>query len=145
MIRSYPICFRVTLIRPLQPAGVASYFLNISSIGGLSHSPYPFLGSVSFPQIGDGLPNVTNVLSHNGAQHGYQHPIAGAGGRLENLGSRFCSEYGPIRVFKERGTGCLLHSHVPMNLLYLQYRFPGRSPSLGQAFLQDRMIQSLRE
>ena len=53
-------------------------------------------------------------------------------------------------AFKDRRIDVLSHSHLPKNLLYLLYRFPGSHmskeiPSLGQDSLQDRTILFIRE
>ena len=110
---------------PLQLIGIAFWLFQLS----LYLESFPqfvlFPGFESLPQIRDGLPNNTNVLSHNWAQRGYQRPIPGTGGGLEYLGFHSCSQCGPIRAFKDRGVGGLSHSQLSKDSLSLLYRFPG--------------------
>lgn len=112
--------------------------------------PVPVLRFVSFPQINNGLPNIVNVLSHSGLSMDICS-ISGAGTDWRIFGFHPCSECGPSRAFKDRK---LSHSELSKNLLYPSYQLvpqligptcPERSPSLGQAFLQARIIQFLRE
>lgn len=62
-----------------------------SSLFWVFPQPVSIPGICHFPLISSGFPNIINVLSHDGAQHGYQCPTPCAGDRLDYLGFHSCS------------------------------------------------------
>ena len=71
--------------------------------------PIPIPGFVSFPQTRNELPSIINILSHDQAQSGYQHPMSGMR-RLEHLDFHSCSECDWIKDFKDRSMGGVSNS-----------------------------------
>lgn len=100
--RSNHICFWVTFTGPFSASWdhlLAFSFLSLGSFPQPISSPK----ICQFPLISSGFPNIINVLPHDWAHHGYQHPIPDVECRLDYLGFHPCSECDPIKAFKDRG------------------------------------------
>lgn len=122
------ICFWVPVSRHFTTdCGSLLAFWAIS-LSDLSHNPYPFPRFVSFPQISNGLSSIISCpktgTSQEDAQEGDQLSMPGAGDELEYIILHSCSECGysgPLKMI----IGCLSHSQLPKNSLYLFCRLPG--------------------
>ena len=78
--RSNQVCFQVIL--PVLSHWWGGFGLqSFLSFLNLSHNLYPFPTFISFLKINNELSNIINILPCDWAQHGYQRPIPGAGGR----------------------------------------------------------------
>lgn len=97
--KSNHICFWVT--GPSIAIEIGFGFLSVLSFLDLPHSLYSLLEFVSFLLISNGLPNIINVSSHDGAQHEYQCPMCW--GRLDYLGFHSCSWMWPNQGPQRQG------------------------------------------
>lgn len=68
---------RVFLPIPSQEVAIALWLCKFPlCLRSFSH-PIPISGFVSFPQTSNELPSIMNILSHDWAHSGYQHPMWG--------------------------------------------------------------------
>lgn len=118
--RSNDIYLQVTFIRPFIAYQDSFLALQPSCVLSLSCSSYLFLGLVSFPQVSDGLPQIT-CCPMDGHSRGISIPFQvlradwsiSAFFPTENVG-----KYGQIRALKDLGLEGLSNSRLPKSVLH---------------------------
>lgn len=123
--RSNHMCLYVTYTGLFTADGVGFWLLDLPPCPESFPKPLSILGICQL------LPDQEWIVQHHKCllpkpgSDGYQSPISGARGRLENVGFHYCSKFALIRAFKYRNTDYLSPSQLPKNMLYLLYRFAG--------------------
>lgn len=119
------MCLYVTYTGLFTADGVGFWLLDLPPCPESLPKPLSILGICQL------LPDQEWIVQHHKCllpkpgSDGYQSPISGARGRLENVGFHYCSKFALIRAFKYRNTNYLSPSQLPKNMLYLLYRFAG--------------------